>query len=576
MAGDFVAVRARLMPPPEPVRPGGYDFARDAFFRGIGGVGSALGAFEKAAPKTFADLSLRFNAAIDRGRNELTERIAGVIGGQAGALAAALVTGKRDLLSESTNDALRAAGVYHIVSVSGLHMVLAAGIFFFLARFALALLLEQQSRVPIKKIAAVVAMAGAAGYCLFTGSEVATERSLIMILVLLGAILVDRTPLSMRNLALAAIIVLLVQPETVIGPSFQMSFAAVAGLIAYAEWARARQQNPDDLGAAPLPLRWIGRLLQAFKLILITTVVASLATAPFAAYHFQRLNPLGIIGNALSLPIVGVVVMPAATLGVVAYPFGLDRYVWQNMGFGVEPILSVSAWVAGLRGSVTHAPAFGTAALALLSISIFWFVIWRTPVRLAALAPLLLGVGLAAYPERPDMLVARNGTGAALRAADGRLIIVGRPSRFDIDDWLRSDGDARRSDDASLRKAVACDAEACVARRPDGSAISVVRRASALSEDCRRAAILVTPLRAPEHCRPAILIDRDRLARDGALALIVAGDRQFWRTARGGARRRPWEPASAAPSPADRPPPAMPSSRSAPQDQPSDDAPIEP
>ncbi len=225
--GDFIAGRARLLPLPEAARPGGYDFARDAYFNGIGAVGSLAGTVEVRPPAGPPPLDLTVIATIDRARNTLTRRIADAIGGQAGAVAAALVTGKRGLITEDTNQILRGAGIYHIVSISGLHMVLAAGTFFWLARALLALSSFAALHWPCKKIAAVVAMIGAVAYCVFSGSEVATERSLIMILVMLGAILIDRPALSMRNLALSALIVLAREPETLLGPSFQMSYAAV-------------------------------------------------------------------------------------------------------------------------------------------------------------------------------------------------------------------------------------------------------------------------------------------------------------------------------------------------------------
>jgi competence protein ComEC len=240
-AGDHISGQARLMPPPQPAFPGGYDFARDAYFLGLGAVGRWMGPISLSPAPASAGFSLRATAAIDNARTDLTNRIARVIGGQAGALSAALVTGKRGLIEEAANDQMRAAGIYHIVSISGLHMVLAAGVFFWLARAGLALLPAVAETRPIKKWAALVAMAGATAYCVFSGSEVATERSLIMTLVMLGAILFDRPALSMRNLAIAALVVLLREPETMLGPSFQMSFAAVAGMIAANDWWQGRR-----------------------------------------------------------------------------------------------------------------------------------------------------------------------------------------------------------------------------------------------------------------------------------------------------------------------------------------------
>ena len=290
-------------------------------------------------PPRSPDWTLWLAARVDEARNALTHRIASSIGGAAGGVGAALVTGKRGLIGEPTNDVLRAAGIYHIVSISGLHMVLAAGTFFWLVRALLALSPGVALLWPVKKIAAVVAMIGATAYCIFSGSDVATERSLIMTLVMFGAVLADRPALSMRNLSIAAIIVLAREPEALLGPSFQMSFGAVAAMMTLVPLMQWREK---DVPATPFEkvLSWAGRSALG---LLTTTLVASLATAHFAAYHFQSLNPYGLIGNALALPLVSLVVMPAAVLGVLAYPFGLDAFVWKVMGLAVAQVLEISA-----------------------------------------------------------------------------------------------------------------------------------------------------------------------------------------------------------------------------------------
>jgi competence protein ComEC len=321
-AGQFIGGTARLLPPPQAAWPGGYDFARDAYFKGIGAVGSFTGAVRRIDPPVSPNLSWRIAASIDEARNALTQRIAASIGNAAGGVAAALVTGKRGLIAEPTNDVLRAAGIYHIVSISGLHMVLAAGTFFWLARALLALAPGIVLLWPVKKIAAVAAMTGATIYCVFSGSDVATQRSLIMTLVMFGAILVDRPALSMRNLSLAALIVLAREPEALLGPSFQMSFGAVAAMTALVPLMHRRTRERAPGTVLERGALWMGRAALG---LVTTTLVASIATAPFSAYHFQNSNPYGLIGNALALPLVSLIVMPSAVLGVLAYPFGLDR-----------------------------------------------------------------------------------------------------------------------------------------------------------------------------------------------------------------------------------------------------------
>lgn len=547
--GDHIIATARLLPPPGPARPGGYDFARDAFFRGIGAVGSIAGKVELSPPPAPMPPALARAVTIDQARNALTKRIAAIGGGQAGAMAAALVTGKRGLISEATNDDLRAAGIYHIVSISGLHMVLAAGTIFWLVRALLALSQSMALHWPVKKLAALTAMAGATAYCLFSGAEVATVRSLIMTLVMLGAILVDRPALSMRNLALAAIIVLIREPEALLGPSFQMSFGAVAALIAFAE--RWQERPPDPAAAAwPWPLRplWLSAAG-----ILVTTMVATAATAPFGVYHFQTFNPFGLLGNALALPFVSLIAMPAAVFGVLTYPFGLDWPAWALMGWASGLVLQLAHWVAGIERSTIVLPAFGAVALVCFSLALLWLTLWTTALRFLAVLPLAGGLALASAPPRPDILIERDGSGVLVRGPEGRMILAGKPSRFVLTQWLHADGDSRPPDEATLRDGAACDARGCVIRLQDGRSVAYTRDRIALVEDCQRADLVVTPLYWSAPCA-ARLIDRSALARDGATAFSAvagAGWRAF--TADDAARLRPWTRARPAPPAATTP-----------------------
>jgi competence protein ComEC len=567
--GLFVSANARLLPPPESAWPGGYDFARDAYFRGIGAVGSLVGSVARPPAPSRPPFDLAVAAAIDEARNTLARRIATASGGAAGGVAAALVTGKRGFIDEPTNDVLRAAGIYHIVSISGLHMVLAAGTFFGVTRALLALWPTAALLWPIKKIAALVAMVGAAAYCIFSGSEVATERSLIMTLVMFGAVLVDRPALSLRNLSLAALIVLAREPETLLGPSFQMSFGAVAALVALAAWLQPRLAAEPGGGALVRCFLWARR---SFFGLIAVTLVASLATAPFAAYHFQTLTPLGLLGNALALPLVSLVVMPAALIGTFAYPFGLDRPVWIAMGAAVDGVLRLSAWVSGFEASTLLVPAFGAGALALMSLALLLVTIPVSALRWLAVLPAGAGLALAASPERYDLFVDRDGGGAAVRGANGRLVLVGRPSGFVAEQWLRADGDARAAADPSLREGVRCDRWGCVVAMRDGRALAFVQDSRAFEEDCRRAAVIVSRLAAPEACGAAVEIDRAVLRANGATALRLtpaepairtsrpAGDPRPWmRPLPGTGRQAPLEAAStppAGPAEPDEPPPA--------------------
>ncbi len=381
-------------------------------------------------------------------------------------------------------------------------MVLAAGTMFWLARALLATVPALALLWPVKKIAAVIAMLGAIAYCVFSGSEVATERALVMTLVMLGAILVDRPALSMRNLALSALIVLAREPEALLGPSFQMSYAAVAALIAAAEWARGRFPPGEPGGPLHRLLRWA---VVAVVALLATTVVATLATAPFGSFHFHALNPFGVIGNALAVPLVSLIVMPCAVLGVLAFPFGLDRPVWKLMGLAVADVVRVSQWVSNFGGSTLVVPAFAAEALGLMALALIVLTVLVSPLRIGAVVPAAAGLWMAATPKRFDIFIDRSGAGAAVSSASGALVTLGRVWPFVVEQWLRADGDARKSDDAALRAGARCDALGCVVDLADGRSVALVQDRRAFDEDCRRAAFVISPLAAPPTCRPPVL-----------------------------------------------------------------------
>jgi competence protein ComEC len=467
------------------------------------------------------------------------------------------VTGKRGLIGEPTNDVLRAAGIYHIVSISGLHMVLAAGTFFWLVCALLALSPNLALRWPVKKIAAVAAMLGATVYCVFSGSDVATQRSLIMTLVMFGAVLADRPALSMRNLSIAAIIVLAREPEALLGPSFQMSFGAVAAMMALVPLMQWRTAEGVPATLLDRALSWTGR--SALGLV-TTTLVASLATAPFAAYHFQSLNPYGLFGNALALPLVSLVVMPSAVLGVLAYPFGLDAPVWTIMGLAVDKVLDVSAWVGGFDGSTLVVPALGLGALALLSVGLLMLTIPVSHLRWLALIPAGAGLAFAATPHRYDIYVDRDGAGAAIRNTRGELTLVGKPSDFVAEQWLRADGDGRNVDDATLKQSARCDKLGCVVETGAQRAVAFVQEFSAFEEDCRRAAIVITRLDAPESCGASVVLDRKALSERGATAIRLGSENADLQSVKKGREVRPWTVMAKAPAPLaqERPRPARP------------------
>ena len=373
--GSFVSFKARLSPPLEPLRPGGYDFARDLYFQRIGASGFVLGRIQTAEPPRAPGLWLRYAAAIDGMRETIDKRIRAVIPGDQGAIASALITGKRDAISTPVNEAMYISSLAHVLSISGYHMVVVAGIVFFVLRALFALMPAFASRYPIKKWAAVAALAAAAFYLLLSGAEVATQRSFIMVAIVLMGVMVDRPTLTFRTLTVAALAVLLLAPEAVVHPSFQMSFAATLALVAgYQQglpWMTAGAETP--LGAR-IAL-WGGREIVG---LVVVSLLAGTATMPYAAYHFHRLAPYGVLANLLAMPVVSIWVMPAGIVGLVAMPFGLDGHCWRLMGEGIGWMIAVALWVTSLPGAVGRMAAFGTGPLLLCSAGLVVLCLFKT------------------------------------------------------------------------------------------------------------------------------------------------------------------------------------------------------
>jgi competence protein ComEC len=534
--GSFIELKAHLSPPLAPLRPGGYDFARDMYFQSIGASGYALGKIKVTPPPIRAALWLHYSALVDGIREAIDKRIRAVIPGDKGSIASALITGKRDAISTPVNDAMYVSSLAHVLSISGYHMAVVAGIVFFFIRASLALVPLFASRYPIKKWAAAAALSAAAFYLLLSGAEVATQRSFIMIAIVLFGILVDRPTLTFRTITIAAFGVLLLAPESVAQPSFQMSFAATLALIAAYQHGLPWRANADSSRAARLAL-WGGR--EVFGLAL-ASFVAGLATTPYASFHFHREAPYGVIANLLAMPVVSAEVMPMGILGVLAMPFGFDAIFWKLMGAGIDWMDDVALWVASLPGAVGHVRAFGTGPLLLGTVAILLLCLLRTPLRWSGAVLAVLASVWALSTPLPDVLVSGDGQAAAVRGADGRLaVLYNTRDTFAIKEWLAANEDIRAVKDASLHDGVRCDAAGCIGRLADGRLVSFVLSVEAFAEDCTRAAVVVSARAAPGDCA-AILIDRNAWRANGAIALRWTGGHFALSAARPPGYERPW------------------------------------
>lgn len=535
--GSFVGFNARLSPPLQPLRPGGYDFARDLYFRGIAATGFALGAIRLADPPSQPDIWLRLAAAIDGLREGIDRRIRTIVQGDAGAIASALITGKRDAISAPVNDAMYVSSLAHVLSISGYHMAVVAGVVFFAIRAGFAFVPGLAIRRPIKKWAALAALVAAACYLALSGAEIATRRAFIMVAIVLIGVMADRPALTLRTLAIAALAVMLLSPEAVVHPSFQMSFAATLALIAAYDrglpWATA---GADSSLGARVAL-WGGREI---AVLVLASVVAGLATMPFAAYHFHRLAPYGVVANLLAMPIVSLLVMPLGLLALVALPFGFDAPLWRLMGMGVEWMITVATWVAQLPGAVGRMPAFGSGTLLLATAGLIVVCLLKSPLRWLGVALMAAAATLAVSAPQPDILVADGVQTVAVRTAAGRLAIIKNGNdQFATKDWLAADGDARTSTDPSLREGWTCDEIGCVARLRDGSIVALGLTPDGFAEDCRRAAVVITARQAPPNC-DAKVIDRLEWRQTGALALRRLANGFATDAVRPDGRDRPW------------------------------------
>lgn len=550
LPGDLIKVTAKLSPPPPASVPGGYDFARYAYYRGIGGVGYATRAPVKVTSivgrVSEPDLLERGVHAIARLRQHVGERVKAALPGQTGALANALITGDRSGISEETNEAYRASGLFHILSISGLHMAIMGGAVFFAFRFVLALFPVIALNYPIKKWAAIGAILGSSGYLMISGGSFATVRSFLMIAVMFASILADRSAIALRNVALAALVILLFFPESVVDPGFQMSFAAVVALVASYEMV-SRRAEPLLAG----PHAWWWRGMGFFSAIAGSTLVASAAVAPLGIYHFHQTQLFAVLANLLAVPICNVIVMPAALGALLLMPFGGEGIALAVMGPGLEAMGGVASWIGGLQGAVGRVAAIPALALALIMSGGLWLCLFRARWRLLGAVLIAAGVAVAPWKEKPDLLIGDEGRLVVMRDASGAFAgLTSRYSEYELNQWLARDGDVREAREVGAGDVLRCDPVGC-AGIAKGLVVTIARHASAVRDDCWRADILIAArgmesaaARLPHGglsgrdgawadtakmlCpRPQLIVTREALRAKGTHAVSIGEDRSI-------------------------------------------------
>lgn len=534
-AGDAVRVRATLLPPPDPALPGGYDVARKYWFHGLGGVGYAFSQPELEAHAPPPPIDLRWWAAVERLRQAIGQRITAVLPGQPGAIANALITGERGGISDATNDAFRDSGLLHMLSISGLHMAVMAGSVFYLVRLLLAAVPMLALRYPIKKWAAAAAMLGALCYLLVSGSSFPTVRATIMVSIMFTAVLLDRPALALRNVVLAALVILVLFPESLLDVGFQMSFAAVVALISAYEFIRTRD-GWSFFSRGP-----VAKLFFFFAGIVVSTLIASAAVAPFAAYHFHKSQQFAVLANLIAMPVCNLIVMPAALMTLITLPLGLEGPALWVMGWGIEAMLWTARTVAALPGAVLRIPAMPVAAFMLMVAGGLWLTLWQTRWRLAGLALVAAGIAIAPLQRLPDVLVGRDGKLVAVRGLDGSLIRIGQGrTSFELSRWQEHGGETEGRRHMDTQRVV-CDGLGC-RTRIKGLTLAVARHPAAFRDDCRRASIVVSKIVSPKSCTaPKAVVDFFAVRRQGTHALYIEEDGAVRIETVGDARgNRPW------------------------------------
>jgi len=543
--GTGLKGRVRLRPPSGPARSGVYDFSFHYYYRGIGAQGFFMGMPAPAAIPPPEGLPGRLEIRIAQLRSLMTQRITNAVAGEAGAVSAALITGQRGGISRSANDALRLSGLAHILSISGLHMAMVTGMVLVTVRAILGLFPSFSMRYPPAKIAAVIALAVSGFYLMLSGADVAAQRSFVMVAVMLLAVLFDRPAITMRNLAIAALITILVVPHEILGPSFQMSFAATAALVAVFGWWSERRRLSDDT----VVFRHRSLLLRWTVVPLVSTGVASLvagtASGLFAAFHFNNTAPLGILGNALAFPVMSVMVMPFALIAAILMPVQLEWLPLQVMGAGVTLVQKIAFGVAAISPHVNPG-VIPPGSLVVLAAGLVMLMFLRSPLRFVSLPLFVYGLLVYGTSPLPLALVAENGRVAAAVYEGGKLAVhAKRPPGFIMRNWMSAfhtksvAGPQPMTEDAA-DTTFRCTAGFCHIRLADGKVFTIALQADNKKKACAAGDVVFLDMRGQGvFCPGKITITRQKLALYGTAEIHATahGLALVWAS---GLPERPW------------------------------------
>lgn len=514
--GSRIRLRARLVPPAPPMLPGGNDFARSAWFSGIAATGSVLG--------EVTILTEGSGGAIKALQRDLSRHVRANLEGSPGAIAAAFASGDRGAIAEDDETAMRDAGLTHLLSVSGLHVSAVVAAAYLIALRLLALFPWLALRVRLPLLAAGFSALAGIAYTLLTGAEVPTIRSCIGALLVLAALAIGREPLSMRMVAVAAFLVLLIWPEALVGPSFQMSFAAVMAIVALHGSRVMRGFN------APREEPFWARGLRQLGGLLMTGIVIELALMPIGLFHFHRAGVYGALANVIAIPLTTLASMPLIALALLFDAVGAGAPFWWLAGKSLEFLLALAHWTAAMPGAVTMMPAMGRGAFGLFLLGGMWLALWSGRARLWGLIPAAIGTLLLTQVRAPDILVSGDGRHVGITGESDDELLVLRESRSDyarenLTETAGMNGDVRLIDGFPAAR---CNTDFCAIRLDRGGRnwqILIGRSNDMAGERelaaaCERSDIVIAPRYLPRSCRPRWLkADRRMLDRTGGLTI---------------------------------------------------------
>ena len=489
------------------------------------------------APEVIEDAK-RDRFGIGRLRQNIAGRLKGALSPQQASVALALLVGQKNAITDEDKQALRDAGLAHMLAISGLHVGLFSGALFFLIRLFLVMIPDLAVRYPAKKIAAVLTLFGAVFYMLIAGMTIPTLRAVLMIAVVFLAIILDRSPISLRLVAFAALIVLLFSPESLLSASFHMSFAAVACLIYAYEVTRSfwmgwyRQEG------------WYHKLFLYFLGVCFTTVIASLATAPFALYHFGQVSYLGSLANLVAVPLLAFLIMPCALLSLAMMPFGLEHWPLQGVGIGIDYIIEISYWAAALPDAIVKSPAWRFSSFVAIVGSVLFMILWKGWGKIIAL-PVLVGAMFYVHQPLPDILVAGSHQLFGFKEPGGDLYVsTRRRERFVLRNWEEHYGLPEKSAQLlgykgsdKAHEFYQCGEDGCRFEM-SGKKVSFVRAPYITKTECAWADVLISE-HPVKDCRAAYVIDKFDTYRNGAHAVWV-GDKVVIKTVAAANSGRPW------------------------------------